>query len=852
MNPLKTSPLLALLFALIAVTSRAALPPVEEQDINAGRYTYTAGWDSLIPESAGERAKAAGTFFGDAEQVSGFSVGNDTANGIRTVNVRPGVKTAVLEYKFDFSRSTSRVVRMNVRDMLRLEPEPDNWAAITVSWRADDKGPWHELRSLNSTRFVAPPPAINEVKLPTPATLIRYRVEFTAEKPVAYKWGRARWNFLKKESAADSAFRIEFTLAKTAPDPAPVAVATPPPTSSPWGISSHPLRSTEWDHLDTLVERVGQAGMTWLREDFSFPRILTRNGQRDFSKFDVLVDRLEKAGVGTVGILSAFDSDLRQKGHADIVPIHRHPEAWRIYVRSMVGRYHDRVRHWVIWNEQDGGFWGGRPNAAEYVSLLKISHEEIKRIDPGAKVITGGLEYWNSEYLRDMYRAGAAGYYDIIGVHRYGPGPDASPVVRRTMREFRALMAANNEAHIPVWLLESGGSTFQSPLLSQQALFMEKAIRHALARIGRPLADEVPITAGFALSPRITRANRDEIDATRRWLPGVQFRRILFDEIATLSPDDCPILVTENGIHIDAPLLPALRDWIARGGLLVAIGHPPFYVLNTQDANGIWQRRDAVSETYPIFRMGLAVHWNTKGIPDQTENVFVPDAALAAGIPPVSKVYVNRFFSPARLQPGDTFTPLLSIRNTRGEPIPDAAAVALYTYADWKGGLLASTPSLGGGWTEEEQAELIPRIYLSYLGTPESGVERLFIYDLHDDGQKRGEREHNFGLTRWDWSPKPAFHAYTEMTRQLGSSPVLIRRISPADTAIATATAWALVLRRAEDNRPVLATWTTDASASFTLTGPGLPNGGSVTIKTTSVSYLTLPEDIDIASLTIR
>ncbi|EIP98259.1 hypothetical protein OpiT1DRAFT_02712 [Opitutaceae bacterium TAV1] len=843
---MKPHTLLFFLLAFVPLTTRAGLPPVEEQDINAGRHTYTAGWDSLIPESAGERARAAGTFFGDAEHVSGFSVGNDTANGIRTVNVRPGVKTAVLEYKFDFGRTSSRVMRMSVRDILRLEPEPGNWAAITVYWQADDKGSWTALRSLNSTRFVAPPARTSEVILPAPAAVIRYRVEFASEKPVTHKWGRARWNYLKKDAAADSAFRIDFTLAKAGTGAAntPAEVQTAPPDGeSPWGISSHPLRNTEWDHLDTLVERVGEAGMTWLREDFSFPRILTRGGERDFSRFDVLVDRLGRAGVGTVGILSAYDSDLRKKGHGDIVPIHEHPEAWRIYVRAMVGRYHDRVRHWVIWNEQDGGFWFPKPDAAQYTKILKIAHDEIRRIDPDAKIITGGLEYWNTGYLRDMYLAGAAGNYDVIGVHRYGPGPDASPLVRRTLREFRALMAEHNESHIPVWLLESGGSTFQSPLLAQQPRFLEKSIRDALARIGRAPAPGAPLTAGLALSPRITPAQHDEIDTTRRWLPGVTLRLVPFGQLSTLSADDCPVLVIENGLHIDAPLLPRLQDWVKRGGLLVLIGHPPMYVLHTQDANGIWKRRDAVGETYPLFRMAFAAHWNRKGIPAQTENVYVPDAALAAGVPPVSGIYVNRFFSADRLQPGDTFIPLLGIRNSRGEPVPDVAAIALHTYHDWKGAVLASAVSLGGGLTEEEQATLIPRMYLSYLGTPESGVERIFTYDLHDDGQKRGEREHNFGLVRWDWSPKPAFHAYAEMTKELGAAPKFVKRLSSPDTSV-----WALVFRRAGDNRLVLAAWTTEADGRFEVTGAGI----TVTVSGDVVRYRELPEDADPAALQIR
>lgn len=797
----------------ILSTARAGLPPVMEQEIVSGHYTYVAGWDSLVPESAGAHAGANGTFFGDVEHVSGFSVGNDPANGVRTVNVRPGVKSAVLEYKFDFSQTSSRVIHMSVRDALRLESEPGNWATIAVYWQADDKGEWTELRSLNSTRFMAPPARVSGITVSSPASVIRYRVVFTSEEPVAHKWGRARWNYLKKESADESAFQIEFTLAKagTAVADTPVtmqatAQSTPPDNGSPWGISSHPLRKSEWGSLDTLMKRVNEAGMTSLREDFSFTRFLSKGGEWDFSKFDVLVDSLTRSGVGTVGILSAYDNDLRVRGLSDLVPIHQHPEAWRRYVRTVVGRYHDRVHHWVIWNEQDGGFWGVAPNADEYVSLLKICHEEIKAIDPTAKVILGGLSYWNTNYLRAVYRAGGKGLFDIVGVHRYGEGPDSNAKIARTMREFRALMAEQGHSDMPVWILESGGSTFESPLLSQQPLFMEKAIRIALARINRSVTKETPLRVGIVASPRT--AGLDEAAPQRKWLPGVELTLIKLDDLSRLDPADCPVLLSDDGLHIDEPMLEPLRAYVERGGLLVAVGHPPFYVLHTRDTQGIWQSRDAVGETYPFFRMGFVVSWNTKGVPEQTENVFVPPQATAAGLPPVSDVYVKHFFSAKNLRPGDGYLPLLSAQNEKGETFGDP--VALYTYKDWKGGILACAVSLGGGWSEEEQARLIPRIYLSYLGMPESGVEKIFLYDLHDDGLKKGEREHNFGLTRWDWSPKPAFAAYREMVEALGKAPKFVRRLSGG-----TDSDWALVFRRAEDQSLVLAAWSVRPKGTF-------------------------------------
>jgi hypothetical protein len=71
-------------------------------------------------------------------------------------------------------------------------------------------------------------------------------------------------------------------------------------------------------------------------------------------------------------------------------------------------------------------------------------------------------------------------------------------------------------------------------------------------------------------------------------------------------------------------------------------------------------------------------------------------------------------------------------------------------------------------------------------------------------------------------------------------------------SASVPSTAWALIFRRAGDKRLVLAAWSAQPGGKFTITGPGLPNGGSVEINSSSVSYLVLPDLLETNSLTIR
>lgn len=79
--------------------------------------------------------------------------------------------------------------------------------------------------------------------------------------------------------------------------------------------------------------------------------------------------------------------------------------------------------------------------------------------------------------------------------------------------------------------------------------------------------------------------------------------------------------------------------------------------------------------------------------------------------------------------------------------------------------------SIGGiGISENTQADYIVRTHVQALA---EGVEKVFWYDLMNDGMDSGYHEHNFGILRnandpkGAFTPKPAYAAYAAMTREL-------------------------------------------------------------------------------------
>ena len=101
-------------------------------------------------------------------------------------------------------------------------------------------------------------------------------------------------------------------------------------------------------------------------------------------------------------------------------------------------RYKGRVHAWQVWNEPNlSREWGDiAPDPAAYVELLAGCYAAIKAADPAAIVVSAGLAPTGTlppaampddDYLREMYAAGAAEHFDVLGLN--APGFKAAPEV---------------------------------------------------------------------------------------------------------------------------------------------------------------------------------------------------------------------------------------------------------------------------------------------------------------------------------------------------------------------------------------------------------------------------------------
>jgi hypothetical protein len=151
-------------------------------------------------------------------------------------------------------------------------------------------------------------------------------------------------------------------------------------------------------------------------------------------------------------------------------PGREHYSDLRRIAALVAGRYPEAAGI-EIWNEPNSPvFWQGRPDAARYAELLGQAHDAVKRANPSMRVISGGLtgarttgrgEIAMGEFLAGMYRHGARGSMDAIGVHAYPWNLDLGEggVLSTTLSIARAARDAASDRGRPLWVTETGLST---------------------------------------------------------------------------------------------------------------------------------------------------------------------------------------------------------------------------------------------------------------------------------------------------------------------------------------------------------------------------------------------------------
>ncbi len=278
----------------------------------------------------------------------------------------------------------------------------------------------------------------------------------------------------------------------TLPPPVLTLNNTPvPPTREPWRHFDSPeygIHLSQWWRVDDLfpqdLEAANELGFGWVKQTFAWRDIQSIEKQAfDWYRPDRIVEQTEAAGLK---LLVRIDrqptwSVLSQEQITDNQPPTDYQD-FGDFCYALANRFQGRIGAYQVWNEPNlDREWGNQPpNPVEYTALLRVCYEGIKRGDPNAIVISAGLAPTggpmprampDAEFLQGMYDAGAADYFDVLGLN--APGYKAPPELPpeeglqeqwgkhrwntfRHVEDMRNIMVQHGDADKQIAILEMG------------------------------------------------------------------------------------------------------------------------------------------------------------------------------------------------------------------------------------------------------------------------------------------------------------------------------------------------------------------------------------------------------------
>ena len=283
-----------------------------------------------------------------------------------------------------------------------------------------------------------------------------------------------------------------------------------------WGLSS------DQAFRDKVYANVQGAGFTWVRQQVVWASMEPQKGS---------------FGNDTTAQLDQFVSGANGKGIKILLSVVKSPDwvgakgglptktqDFTDFMTFLTQRYKGKVQAYEIWNEQNYAVeTGGKVNVAAYPPILKAGYQAVKKVDPKAVVVFGGMTPTGVndpsialnevDYLRQIYALNGGEikqYYDVLGAH---PGSNCNPPDNswpdnpatnpcgtdpsggrsytkdnsfyfKRILELRKVMEDAGEAQTKMWLTEFGWTTanqakgyeygqFVSP--EQQAQYLTRA-----------------------------------------------------------------------------------------------------------------------------------------------------------------------------------------------------------------------------------------------------------------------------------------------------------------------------------------------------------------------------------------
>jgi hypothetical protein len=239
----------------------------------------------------------------------------------------------------------------------------------------------------------------------------------------------------------------------------------------------------------------------------------------DWSGLDAAMIDAAREGIGVLPVLGT--SPHWATGNWRKMPVDgaRQRRGWAEFVGAAVERYGSRgefwaehgpgsdepvprmpIKAWQIWNEENFFYFVKPVSTGRFARLLAITGQAVRRADPRAEIVLGGLfgaprqglprAMDAVDFLDQLYRKGGVkANFDAVALHPYAA--DVAEL-RRQVEEVRTVMARHGDRRSGLYITEMGwGSAYNPQAVAfevgrqGQARELRSAYRYLLANRGR-------------------------------------------------------------------------------------------------------------------------------------------------------------------------------------------------------------------------------------------------------------------------------------------------------------------------------------------------------------------------------
>jgi len=253
---------------------------------------------------------------------------------------------------------------------------------------------------------------------------------------------------------------------------------------SPQGVSS---RSDYQLMRDSDIDSV-RLPLYWAAIQSQLPDV----AEPDWSGFDYNVELAADAGIRVMPFVLGSPAWVAPQTIDLPVRSAWQRWGWTTFLRAAVHRYGPHgafwrehpdlpflpIRNWEIWNEENIVTFNGRPDPVGFASLLRISGRILHHVDPGSKVILGGLfgrplqippNVGSGDFLSRVYRAhNVKRYFDGVALHPYVARARA---MGAQLTNLRRIMRVHNDDATPIYVTELGWGSSSGPTRWERGLW---------------------------------------------------------------------------------------------------------------------------------------------------------------------------------------------------------------------------------------------------------------------------------------------------------------------------------------------------------------------------------------------